>query len=90
MLHEPSRILSSDKEAPLDNLFLLPLDVTNPDQCKNVVKKVLQQEGHIDVLINNAGQGLFGCAENFEMTQAKDLFEVNFFGPLAMIQEVLL
>ncbi len=87
-MRKPAKDYLTDKEE-LGNLFTLPLDVTSANDCQKVVKDILKKENRIDVLINNAGQGLFGCTETVEIKQAQDLFEVNFFGPMRLIQEVL-
>lgn len=88
--------MRSPEESPLakagdnqENLILKALDVTDDEASKKVVQEILTREGHIDVLINNAGQGLFGSAETVEIEKAKELFDVNFFGALRMIQAVL-
>ena len=72
-----------------NNVFPIKLDVTNREECFSVVKKVKNHFGRIDVLINNAGYGLFGAIEETTEEQAKAQFETNFFGLLSVTQAVL-
>lgn len=67
------------------NLRVLTLDVTQPDS----IACVLDAAGPIDVLVNNAGIGLFGAFEVTPMTTVRDIFETNTFGVMAMCQEVI-
>jgi NAD(P)-dependent dehydrogenase (short-subunit alcohol dehydrogenase family) len=67
----------------------LELDVTNPDQIREVVKKSKERFGRIDVLVNNAGIGYFGAIEESEDNEVRRMFEINFFGLAKMTQEVL-
>jgi NAD(P)-dependent dehydrogenase (short-subunit alcohol dehydrogenase family) len=67
----------------------LELDVTKPDQIRQVVKKSKDSFGRIDVLVNNAGIGYFGAIEESEDEEVRRMFEINFFGLAKMIQEVL-
>lgn len=64
------------------------LDVTNDYDVLAAVQKVLATEGKIDALINNAGYGLISADDTLSMDSAKDIFEVNFFGALRLIQAV--
>lgn len=66
-------------------LRVLPLDVTRPDS----VAAALAASGPVDVLVNNAGVGLFGAFEATPMEQARRIFETNTFGVMAMTQAVL-
>jgi NAD(P)-dependent dehydrogenase (short-subunit alcohol dehydrogenase family) len=66
-------------------LCVLPLDVTRPDSIAQILKTV----GPIDVLVNNAGIGLFGAFEVTPMTTIRELFETNTFGVMAMCQAVI-
>ncbi|GLS14073.1 SDR family oxidoreductase [Hydrogenophaga electricum] len=66
-------------------LQVLPLDVTRPDS----ITSALEAAGPIDVLVNNAGLGLFGAFEATPMATVRDIFETNTLGVLAMTQAVL-
>jgi NAD(P)-dependent dehydrogenase (short-subunit alcohol dehydrogenase family) len=77
---------------PRDDLFpasprmrVVPLDVTDPSS----IAAALEASGPIDVLVNNAGIGLFGAFEATPMATARELFETNTFGVMAMTQAVL-
>jgi short-subunit dehydrogenase len=72
-----------------DQVAMLTCDVTDDDSVKNLVGDVLERTGRIDLLVNNAGLGLFGGAEESSVEQAKSLFEVNFFGLVRMTNAVL-
>lgn len=69
---------------------VLPLDVTDAGQIQTAVGIILkEQEGRIDVLINNAGYALFGAVEDVTDEEAKHQFEVNLFGLAAVTKAVL-
>ena len=65
------------------------LDVTNEDSIKNAVDMIIEKEGRVDVLINNAGYGSFGAVEDVDISEAKMQFEVNLFGLARLVQLVL-
>ena len=70
---------------PSERLRVLPLDVTDPDS----IRRAVNNAGPIDVLVNNAG---IGAAAPFELTSAtlaRELFETNTIGTMAMTQAVL-
>lgn len=75
--------------AQLGDAFVLPLDVVNRQQCVEVVAQAEKHFGRIDVLVNNAGIGYFAAIEETEEDQARNLFEVNFFGAANAIHAVL-
>ena len=70
---------------PSDRLRVLPLDVTQPAS----IAQALAAAGPIDVLVNNAGVGLFGAFEATPMATVRDIFDTNTFGTMAMTQAVL-
>jgi NAD(P)-dependent dehydrogenase (short-subunit alcohol dehydrogenase family) len=64
---------------------ILPLDVTRGASVKAVVAEVIQREGRIDLLVNNAGFNVAaGGAEESSIQQAQDIFDTNFFGIVRM------
>ena len=67
----------------------IKLDVTKPDEIKAAIKKTKDTFGRIDVLVNNAGIGYFGAVEESEDAAIRNMFEINFFGLVKMIQETL-
>jgi NAD(P)-dependent dehydrogenase (short-subunit alcohol dehydrogenase family) len=68
-----------------ERLRVLALDVTKPEG----IAAALAASGPIDVLVNNAGIGLFGAFEATPMATAREVFETNTFGVMAMTQAVL-
>jgi NAD(P)-dependent dehydrogenase (short-subunit alcohol dehydrogenase family) len=70
------------------NLKVIELDIDKEDSIKSAVKKIQEQKGRIDVLVNNAGYGLFGCLEDITMDELKAQFQTNFFGIVSLIQEI--
>ncbi|MER7504259.1 oxidoreductase [Nonomuraea pusilla] len=65
------------------------MDVTSEEDLGRVVRTVLDEQHKIDVLINNAGIGLHGAIEDVPVERARQLFEVNVFGPARLTQLVL-
>ena len=72
-----------------DGVTPLTLDVTDDHSRQRAVQTVIQQEGRIDVLINNAGYGYFGAIENVTSEEARRQLEVNLFGLAEMTRLVL-
>ena len=72
-----------------DEVLVLTLDVTRPDQVAAAIKAAEARFGGIDVLVNNAGIGYFAAIEEGEETEVRKMFEVNVFGLSRMIQAVL-
>lgn len=72
-----------------NSILPVQLDVTEKNEVTKAVEKVKQHFGSIDILINNAGYGLFGTVEETTEEQARAQMETNFFGLLWVTQAVL-
>jgi NAD(P)-dependent dehydrogenase (short-subunit alcohol dehydrogenase family) len=72
-----------------DGITMLACDVTDDESVAKLVERVLAEAGRIDLLVNNAGIGLLGAAEESSTVQAQALFDVNVFGALRMTSAVL-
>ena len=68
---------------------LATLDVTDPDDVDRVVDRILDEEGAIDALVNNAGYGQFGPIEDVTTETLHAQFDVNVYGPHRLIRAVL-
>jgi NAD(P)-dependent dehydrogenase (short-subunit alcohol dehydrogenase family) len=73
----------------LANVTVLTADVTDDHSVEHAVGVVLEREGRIDIVVNNAGMGIAGPVENTSAEQAKAQFDVNFFGVLRVCRAVL-
>jgi len=72
-------------KAPLS----IPCDISNRGDVGRLVKKCMDYLGGIDILINNAGIGVYGNAEMTTLEDFRSVMEVNFFGSVNCILEVL-
>ena len=79
-----------ENAAKKDNLPIevIELDVDKEESIVSAVKKVMDSAGRLDVLINNAGYGQFGCTEDVSVEDFRKQFETNFFSIVRIIQEV--
>ena len=80
-----------ERMEPLKALGVVPLrmDVTDEASMVEGVRMVLEAEGRIDALVNNAGYGYFGAIENVPLEDARRQLEVNVFGLARLCQLVL-
>jgi short-subunit dehydrogenase len=67
----------------------IAMDITKADQVKAAVDQIIAEQGRIDVLVNNAGFGLYGAVEETSIDEARYQFEVNIFG-LAQVTQLVL
>ena len=82
---------TSRKPVPqrFDGIAMLTCDVTNDASVAKLVDDILTEAGRIDLLVNNAGLGLLGGAEESSIAQAQALFNVNLFGILRVTNAFL-
>ena len=71
------------------NIEIAPLDVTDPRSRQNALEAARTRYGRIDVLVNNAGIAYFASIEDASEAVVRQVFETNFFGPLALMQAIL-
>jgi NAD(P)-dependent dehydrogenase (short-subunit alcohol dehydrogenase family) len=71
------------------NITHIYIDVTKTDSIKSAVNTIIQKEGKIDVLVNNAGYGLLATIEEGTDEEIFNQFDVNVFGLIKTIREVL-
>ncbi|RJE71564.1 SDR family oxidoreductase [Reichenbachiella sp. MSK19-1] len=74
------RVYGTSRRPSGDNPFLLKMDVTKPKSIAAAVQTVIDKEGRIDVLINNAGISVIGPAELTHPDDARQQLETNFWG----------
>jgi short-subunit dehydrogenase len=68
---------------------LIALDVREEGSVRSVVAEVLDKEGRIDVLVNNAGYDLYGAVEETSVAENISQMDTNYFGVVRLTQEVL-
>jgi len=68
---------------------MLELDVTRDDSVRSAVDSVLEREGRVDVVVNNAGFALAGAIEDTSLEEAQRQLDTNFFGVLRVCKAVL-
>ncbi|WP_406432022.1 oxidoreductase [Streptomyces sp. NBC_00631] len=79
----------TSRVTPLDGVTFLDLDVASDASAAAAVQEVSERFGRIDVLVNNAGVGSTGAAEETSVDQAQVIFDTNVFGVMRMVNEVL-
>ncbi len=72
----------------LENVTILPLDVTNPEQIKSTVEKAISL-GNVDVVVNNAGFGIVGAFEGSSDNEIERLLDTNILGVIRVTKEFL-
>ncbi len=68
---------------------LLPMEVRDLQSIKNTVAAVLEQQGRLDILINNAGVGITGPVEETPREEVHKVLDINLLGPIEVIRAVL-
>lgn len=80
---------NSEALQKIKGLRLIPGDMKDEKSLESAAKKICDEQGRIDVLINNADYGLLGAVEDIPIEQARRQFEVNVFGLARLTQLVL-
>lgn len=81
---------SRKPENVTNNSFpLVAIDVRNSESIQQAVQEIIDIEGKIDVLINNAGVGITGPIEEIPLEEIQNNFHTNVFGPIEMMKAVL-
>jgi NAD(P)-dependent dehydrogenase (short-subunit alcohol dehydrogenase family) len=86
------RVYGTSRQAgsgPTTGVATLTADVTDDHSVERLVEEVLEREGRLDIVVNNAGMGIAGPVENTSMEEAKSQLDVNFFGALRVCRAVL-
>ena len=82
---ETIKKIATEENLPLK---VIELDVDNDDSVQNAVETIIEEKQRIDVLVNNAGWGIWGTAEDVSIEEFRAQFETNFFSVVRMIQKV--
>tara|TARA_R110002073_G_scaffold139232_2_gene289416 strand:- start:200877 stop:201680 length:804 start_codon:yes stop_codon:yes gene_type:complete len=77
------------KKALVNGVHMIALDVTDTNSIQKAIEIVIKAEGHIDVLINNAGMGITGPIEDTPTEEMRKVFDTNFFGAIDVMKAVL-
>lgn len=67
----------------------IAMDVTDETQIQKAVDQILNEQGKVDVLINNAGYAVYGTVEEVPIDVARRQFEVNIFGLASLTQKII-
>ncbi len=70
----------------LPGSLALKTDMRNESDIRRLIGETLKRFGRIDILINNAGQGIYGPVESVDIGKYKEVFELNVVGPLRAMQ----
>jgi len=75
--------------AQIPGSLAVPTDMRKPEEIRKLVNRTLEEYGRVDILINNAGQGMRAPVESIDIGDYQALIELNVFGPLIAMQEVI-
>jgi len=89
VVYAASRRLEKMRDLEKKGINILYLDLTDDESMVNCVETIMENEGQIDVLVNNAGYGSYGAIEDVSLEEARRQIEVNVLGLGRMIQLVL-
>lgn len=67
----------------------IPTDIGDESQARRLIESAADHFGSLDILVNNAGVGIYGAVDELHLDDLRHVFEVNFFGPMAALQEAV-
>ncbi len=87
-------LLKAEKIKEITNREKLPLkiirlDVNDDESVRTAIQRIISDSGRINILINNAGYGMFGPIEEISVEDIKEQFETNFFGTIRLIKAIV-
>ncbi len=88
-VYATARRLETMKKLEEKGINVIHLDVTNEDSMQSCINTIVNKEGRIDVLVNNAGYGSYGSVEDVSMEEARRQLEVNIFGLARLTQLII-
>ena len=85
------RVFGTSRKPVADShgIMMLLCDVTDDGSVQALINEIIERTGRIDLVVNNAGIGLLGGAEESSIAQAQRLFDVNVFGVARVVNAVL-
>lgn len=84
-----SEVIKQRTQAENLPIEILQLDVTDDGSVKNAINTIVEKEGRIDVLVNNAGYALMGSVEDMSSEEVQDQFDTNVFGVFRTTKAVI-
>lgn len=89
VVYGAARRIDKMQDLAKKGINIVSLDVTNDESMVACVNGIIEKEGRIDVLVNNAGYGSYGAIEDIPMAEARRQVDINVFGLARMTQLVL-
>jgi NAD(P)-dependent dehydrogenase (short-subunit alcohol dehydrogenase family) len=84
------RVYGASRRAPASPLFeSLPMDVRDDASVHDAIARIMARAGRIDAVVNNAGIAIAGALEDTSLDEAREQFDVNFFGVMRVCRAVL-
>ena len=80
-------ILQLERELP--GALAIPTDMVKVQDIRNLVEKTMEKHGRIDILINNAGQGMYGPVESMDIEAYKHIMDLNVYSVVRAMQDVI-
>ena len=89
ILYVAARRTEKMRDLETQGAYVLELDITSENNIVEVVGRIEQEHGGVDILINNAGYAVYGAVEDIPMSEARRQFEVNTIAPLNFTRALL-